>query len=166
MTEQNQDALRCADALRQLDSAKKHHPSGPGGQMMGCESYRLIASGFSFYELQNSADHLDRLVAENEALREDLRKFREAASCERDLRQEQERHAAALMQQMLEALRNGGSVCASVSTSHDRRIRRDGCTLYAQTEEWCKWAGDEVGPEIIAAITAASEWLGQKGETK
>lgn len=66
MNEQNQDALRCADALRQLDSAKKHHPSGPGGQMMGCESYRLIASGFSFYELQNSADHLDRLVAENE----------------------------------------------------------------------------------------------------
>lgn len=67
MTKDNQDALRCAEALRQLDSAKKHHPSGPGGQMMGCESYRLIASGFSFHELQNAADHLHRLVQQNEA---------------------------------------------------------------------------------------------------
>lgn len=63
----NDDALRCAAALLQLDGAKKHHPSGPGGQMCGSESYRLIASGFSFYELQNSADHLARLVTETEA---------------------------------------------------------------------------------------------------
>lgn len=67
MTKDNEDALRCAETLRQLDSAKKYHPSGVGGQMLGCESYRLIASGFSFYELQNAADHLDRLVRESEA---------------------------------------------------------------------------------------------------
>lgn len=133
MSPENQDALRCADALRQLDSAKKHHPSGPGGQMMGCESYRLIASGFSFYELQNSADHLDRLVAENEALREDLRKFREAASCERDLRQEQERYATALVRQMLEAL-------------------------------WPWDVEDANHTEQYAAITAAREWLANKGD--
>ena len=141
----NEDALRCADALRQLDSAKKHHPSGPGGQMVGCESYRLIASGFSFYELQNSADHLDRLVAENETLREDLRKFRETASCERDLRQEQERHATALVRQMLEALE--ASDLATKGKFGD-------LTFMASSSE-----------KTNAAITAASDWLGQKGET-
>lgn len=71
---------------------------------------------------------------------------------------EQDRRA---MQEALEALRNGGSVCNSVSTGHDRRIRRDGCTLYAQTEEWCKWAEDEVGPEILAAITHLRQRLEQ-----
>jgi hypothetical protein len=66
-------------------------------------------AGNQLYGLQRrcrdeAAAELRRLVAENEALREDLRKFREAASCERDLRQEQERHATALVRQMLEAL--------------------------------------------------------------
>lgn len=151
MNEQNQDALRCAEVLEQLPVTASFDGT-------------LFAKTGS-HNLDTSSAHIRRLVAENDTLREDLRKFREAASCERDLRQEQERHAAALVQQMLEALRNGGSVCSSVSTSHDRRIRRDGCTLYAQTEEWCKWAEDEIRPQIIAAITAASEWLAPKNNT-
>lgn len=53
---------------------------------------------------------------------------------------------------LLEALIEARSVCMSVSISLDRRIKRDGSVLYAQTEEWCRWVEDEVGPKIAAAI--------------
>lgn len=56
-------ALRLADELRKMDEAKKYHPSGPGGQMLGCEQYRLIASGFTFEHLQSAAAELRRLHA-------------------------------------------------------------------------------------------------------
>lgn len=61
-------ALRLADELRKMDEAKKYHPSGPGGQMLGCEQYRLIASGFTFEHLQSAAAELRRLHAQVEAL--------------------------------------------------------------------------------------------------
>lgn len=64
-----------------------------------------------------------------------------------------------VMRMALEALRNGASVCASVSTSHDRRVKRDGSTLYLQTDDWCHWAEHEVGPEIQTAIAALREHL-------
>ena len=54
--------------------------------------------------------------------------------------------------ELLEALIEARSVCMSVSISLDRRIKRDGSVLYAQTEEWCRWVEDEVGPKIAAAI--------------
>lgn len=54
--------------------------------------------------------------------------------------------------ELLAALEDAVSVCRSISISRDRRIVRDGCTLYAQTEEWCKWVEDEIGPKLIAAI--------------
>lgn len=41
------------------------------------------------------AEREAKLMTENEDLRQDVKRFREAASCERDLRQEQDRHAAA-----------------------------------------------------------------------
>lgn len=104
----NQDALKCAETLER-DVCDLHDP-------------------------RESAAHIRRLVAENDTLREDLRKFREAASCERDLRQEQERYATALVRQMLEAL-------------------------------WPWDVEDANHTEQYAAITAAREWLGQKGET-
>ena len=56
--------------------------------------------------------------------------------------------------QIMEALRDGLSVCMSVAVSRDRKIRRDGCTLYAQSEEWCRWLDAEVGPKIRAALDA------------
>lgn len=59
-----------------------------------------------------------------------------------------------LEDQIMEALRDGLSVCMSVSVSRDRKISRDGCTLYAQTEEWCRWLDAEVGPKIRAAVDA------------
>lgn len=62
------EALRLADALRKMDEAKKYHPSGPGGQMLGCEQYRLVASGFTFEDLQSAAAELRRLHAQVEAL--------------------------------------------------------------------------------------------------
>lgn len=60
--------------------------------------------------------------------------------------------APAVPDDVLEALRDALSVCSSVSVSRDRKIVREGCTLYAQTEEWCNWAENEVAPKIRAAI--------------
>jgi hypothetical protein len=59
-----------------------------------------------------------------------------------------------LRAQVLDALRDGLSVCMSVSVSRDRKIARDGVTLYAQTEEWCRWLDSEVGPKIRSAVDA------------
>lgn len=61
---------------------------------------------------------------------------------------------AAQMAQVLDALRDGLSVCMSVTVSRDRKIVRDGCAMYAQTEEWCRWLDSEVAPKISAAIEA------------
>lgn len=51
-------------------------------------------------------------------------------------------------QRALEALADARSVCLSVSMSRDRRIMRDGCTMFLQTQEWCEWLETEVGPAI------------------
>lgn len=107
--------------------------------------------------MDEAAAELRRLVAENEALLKDLRKFREAASCERDLRQEQERHATALVRQMLEA---GKELNRFYSHIWDRV---DGCAvIFPNSIPAFENAVEKHGE----AITAASEWLGQKGETK
>ncbi len=63
------EALRLADALRNLHEAKKYHPTGPGGQMCGSEQYRLITSGLAFEDLQNAAAELRRLHEENKKLK-------------------------------------------------------------------------------------------------
>jgi len=52
------------------------------------------------------------------------------------------------------ALEDALSVCQSVHTGRDRRVVRDGCVLYLQTEEWCKWAEEEVAPKLRAALAA------------
>lgn len=65
------------------------------------------------------------------------------------------RQAEAQRDELLEALRDALSVLQSVSTSRDRRVVREGCILYLQTEEWCKWAEDEVGAKVRTAIAKA-----------
>ena len=69
------EALRLAEELEALNGAKRDY-GGIGGQMLGCEQYRLVASGSSFAALPNSADALlrqhaeiERLTADNERLR-------------------------------------------------------------------------------------------------
>lgn len=62
---------------------------------------------------------------------------------------------AELNAELLDALRDAASVCNSVSVSRDRRIVRDECVLYAQTEEWCKWVEEEVGQKLISVIEKA-----------
>lgn len=61
---------------------------------------------------------------------------------------------AQAMDQTADALEWALSVCNSVNMEHDRKFRRDGCTMYLQTEEWCKWVADEVGPMLHAALDA------------
>ncbi len=58
--------------------------------------------------------------------------------------------------EVIAALSEAISVCSSVAVSRDRKIVRGGCVLYAQTEEWCKWVEDEVGPQVRAAHALAS----------
>lgn len=66
---------------------------------------------------------------------------------------------------VIEALREGLSVCMSVTMSRDRKIIRDGCTLYAQTEEWCRWLETEVGPQIRAVLDALAPAQAKGGAT-
>lgn len=54
----------------------------------------------------------------------------------------------------LDALQEAVSVCNSVSTAANRRVDRDGCAMFLQTEEWCRWAEDDVQPKLRAAIKA------------
>ena len=70
---------------------------------------------------------------------------------------EREARLMALNAELVEALRDGLSVSASVSVSLDRRIVRDGVKLYAQTEEWCRWASEEVEPKLRAVLAKAGE---------
>ncbi len=72
-----------------------------------------------------------------------------------DIEKKADARLIAAAPELLEALRDALSVCASVSISRDRRIKRDECVLYAQTEEWCRWVEDEVGTRVRAAIAKA-----------
>ncbi len=56
--------------------------------------------------------------------------------------------------EFLDALRDALSVASSVCISLDRRVVRDGCVMYLQTEEWCRWAEQEVAPKLRSAIAA------------
>ena len=69
------EALRLAEELEALNGAKRDY-GGIGGQMLGCEQYRLVASGSSFAALPNSADALLRQHAEIERLRDEVRVLR------------------------------------------------------------------------------------------
>lgn len=55
-----QEATRLADALRALHDSKQPHPTGPHGQMMGEESWRIVASGNQLYALMEAHDLLRR----------------------------------------------------------------------------------------------------------
>jgi hypothetical protein len=54
--------------------------------------------------------------------------------------------------ELVDGIHQGLSVCRSVATGKSRRIQRDGCTMYAQTDEWCKWLEDEIAPQLEALI--------------
>jgi hypothetical protein len=58
---------------------------------------------------------------------------------------------------LLAALIDARSVTNSVSMGRDRRVVRDGCVLFLQTEEWCKWANEEVNEKVFAAIARCKE---------
>ncbi len=69
-----------------------------------------------------------------------------------------QQHADELLAASLDAL----SICASVNMSPDRRVMRDGCTLFSQTEEWCQWAQGEVQSNL-RAVLAKIEATSQEG---
>ncbi len=67
--------------------------------------------------------------------------------------QEMLRRQHARIEELERGIQSAISVCNSVSTSIHRRVNRDGCVMYLQTEEWCKWAEDEVQAELRALLT-------------
>jgi hypothetical protein len=62
------EALRLAEELYAFHAAKKEMPS-VGGQMLGLERYRIVASGEAFSQIRDAAAKLFRLHADNERLR-------------------------------------------------------------------------------------------------
>ena len=65
-------ALRLAEDLYAFHAAKKEMPS-VGGQMLGLERYRIVASGEAFSQIRDAAAELHRQHAEIERLREALK---------------------------------------------------------------------------------------------
>lgn len=61
------------------------------------------------------------------------------------------------IQELEKGLQSAISVCNSVSTSIHRRVIRDGCVMYLQTEEWCKWAEEEVQAELRALLSTTQQ---------
>ena len=61
------EALRLAEELYAFHAAKKEMPS-VGGQMLGLERYRIVASGEAFSQIRDAADALLRQHADNERL--------------------------------------------------------------------------------------------------
>lgn len=53
-----------------------------------------------------------------------------------------------------DVLRVALSACRSVVMARDRRIEREGCVFYLQTEEWCKWLEDEIAPKLASLISS------------
>lgn len=66
------EALRLAEELYAFHAAKKEMPSA-GGQMLGLERYRIVATGEAFSQILDAADKLIRQHAEIERLRELVR---------------------------------------------------------------------------------------------
>lgn len=54
---------------------------------------------------------------------------------------------------LIQALEEALSVCQSVNTGRHHRVVRDGSVHYLQTEEWCKWAEEEVAPALRQALS-------------
>lgn len=105
-------------------------------------------------EARRLADELDTTDRANLAYVTKVK----AASMLRALADELERLRAqvAPTQALLLAARDALSVCDSVSMSRDRRVVRDGCVMYLQTEEWCKWAEQEVAQPLRDALQATA----------
>jgi hypothetical protein len=70
------EALRLAEELYAFHAAKKEMPS-VGGQMLGLESYRIVATREVFSQILDAADKLLRQHAEIERLREALLRIKE-----------------------------------------------------------------------------------------
>ena len=71
------EALRLAQELYAFHAAKKEMPS-VGGQMLGLESYRIVATREVFSQILDAADKLLRQHAENERLKAKNERLREA----------------------------------------------------------------------------------------
>jgi len=65
------------------------------------------------------------------------------------------RRLHALNAELLEALKEALSVVRSVHTGRDRRVVRDGCVLFMQTDEWCQWLELELEPKFSGIVAKA-----------
>lgn len=87
-------------------------------------------------------------------IRSAFKAWSESAANERDLRAEVEA-LKAVNAKSIAAMVEAKSLAASVSRARSRQCEFDGEVFYMQTDEWCRWATDEVLPLITSAIDAA-----------
>ena len=65
------------------------------------------------------------------------------------------RRLHAINAELVEALKESLSVVRSVHTGRDRRVVRDGCVLFMQTDEWCQWLEVELEPKFSGIVAKA-----------
>jgi len=54
--------------LRELSASRKPYPTGAHGQMVGMESYRIVANGFALECVDEAADRIEQLESERDEL--------------------------------------------------------------------------------------------------
>lgn len=72
MSEKKTEVQQLALKLHALSASKKPYPNGPHGQIIGCESYILKGTGFSFSCIDEAAQKLIDLEKANTELLEAL----------------------------------------------------------------------------------------------
>jgi chromosome segregation ATPase len=103
---------------------------------------QLVAQQSSFEASQGrAADTIDKLEAQLEKL---SGKTGYCEQCERLGRENRE---------LREALQEAASVIRSINAGKGDRILVDGEPMYRQTEEWVRWAIDEILPVVDKALS-------------
>jgi len=61
--------------LRELSASRKPYPTGAHGQMVGMESYRIVANGFALECVDEAADRIEQLEKERDELLTDAMRY-------------------------------------------------------------------------------------------
>ena len=62
--------------LRELSTSRKPYSTGAHGQMVGMESYRIVANGFALECIDEAADRIEQIEAERDELKADAMRYR------------------------------------------------------------------------------------------
>lgn len=66
------------EQLRELSASRKPYATGAHGQIIGMESYRIVANGFALECIDEAADRIEELEQDRDQLRAQINVLREA----------------------------------------------------------------------------------------